>query len=308
MEGKNFNQKTMNFKYTKLLGYCLACSVFLLMLSCGSEKKESTDNASEFEQAETEIRDQIEKVLIQLPPPSELPFLLEATGADYDGSLVNDVTSVDKYKSTNNKAAMNLGIYAADVGYLSSYSKVQDALTYLNTAKTLADEVGVANSFDLELLERFESNLSSNDSLGAILNEVVANSDKHLQDNNRKKTAALMLTGSFIEGLYLTTSLVQNYPKDILPEDSRNLILVPVIRLILDQEKPLADLITLLKSVDQDEDISSMITRLEGLHGKYQKLSVNESIQNNRGDLLVTDATVVDITQQVAEIRGYITS
>jgi len=157
-------------------------------------------------------------------------------------------------------------------------------------------------------LERFESNLSSNDSLGAILNEVVANSDKHLQDNNRKKTAALMLTGSFIEGLYLTTSLVQNYPKDILPEDSRNLILVPVIRLILDQEKPLADLITLLKSVDQDEDISGMITRLEGLHGKYQELSVEDNIQNNRGDLLVTDATVVDITQQVAEIRGYITS
>ena len=117
-----------------------------------------------------------------------------------------------------------------------------------------------------------------------------------------------MLTGSFIEGLYLTTSLVQNYPKDILPVDSRNLILVPVIRLILDQEKPLADLIILLKSVDQDEDISGMITRLEGLQGKYQELSVEDNIQNNRGDLLVTDATVVVITQQVAEIRAYITS
>ena len=160
----------------------------------------------------------------------------------------------------------------------------------------------------MELVDRFESNLSSNDSLAAILNEAISNSDEHLQDNNRKKTAALLLTGSFVEGLYISTSLVKNYPKDLLPEDSRNLILVPIIRVILDQQKPLGDLIGLLKSVDQDDGIKNITSKLEALQANYASLDIEESIKGNRGDLLVTDQTLTAITDQVEGIRDYITS
>jgi hypothetical protein len=50
--------------------------------------------------------------------------LLQATGAEFNQSLLNDRSKVDQYSSRNDKAALNLGI-AADIGYLSSYDKLR---------------------------------------------------------------------------------------------------------------------------------------------------------------------------------------
>ena len=58
--------------------------------------------------------------------------------------------------------------------------------------------------------------------------------DKYLKDEQRNKVAALVTAGSFIEGLYLSTALVNNYPKDLLTKEQRNIILTPVIKVILE--------------------------------------------------------------------------
>jgi len=278
------------------------------ILACSSGKKDTAEDSAEFDQAAEDIQGQIERVLVELPPPTEVPYLLEATGAEFDQSLVNDIQNIDKYKSTNDKAALNLGIYASDIGYLSSYNQVQEALNYMNSAKGLGDELGLNNVFTLGAVERFENNLGNKDSLGVIVNEVISNSDKHLQDSERKKVGALLLAGSFVEGLYLSTAIVENYPQDLLPEDSRNLILVPIIRVILNQEEPLADLITLLKSVEQESEVPTMVTELEELKTLFEALKIGDKIQNNRGDLLVNDSNLVEITNKVGSIRDYITS
>jgi len=298
--------KLMQYKHFGL--FSLFAIVCFFLASCGSGKKEETDASAEFEKAEEDIDKQIKGVLVELPPPSEIPFLLEATGADYDESLVNDFDDLEKYKTSNNKAALNLGVYAADIGYLASHKKVQEALNYMTKAKELADEIGVSNSFDQQLIERFENNLSKSDSLGSILNEAISRSDEQLQDRGRRKSGALLLGGSFVEGLYLATALIENYPEDLLPEDSRNLILVPLIRIVLDQEKPLDNLIELLKTIEQDEQIKTVINHLEELASIYDGLDIDEKIQNNRGDLLVTDETLVKITNKVGDIRDFITS
>jgi hypothetical protein len=86
--------------------------------------------------------------LTQAPRPSELPYELQATGADFNANIPNPHTNVDKYKTTNFKASINLGIYATDLGYLSSYSKVQNALEYVKALKSLADKVGVSSSLE----------------------------------------------------------------------------------------------------------------------------------------------------------------
>ena len=53
----------------------------------------------------------------------------------------------------------------------------------------------------------------------------------------------LVLAGSFIEGLYLAIEVIETYPKDVLDADTRNLILEPLVKVVLDQEKPLLDVI-----------------------------------------------------------------
>ncbi len=295
-------------KIKDLLIKLLPLVLVVFVASCGGENQSDENASKEFDEAEAELKEQIEEVIREMPPPSEIPFLLEATGADYNGDVVNDISKADSYRSTNDKSALNLGIYAADIGYLSSYEKTQEALNYLNTSKKLADHIGVIGAFDLALLQRFEDNLGDRDSLSTIINESITKTEDYLRTDERSKIAAMVLTGSFIEGLHISCSLVKSYPKDILPDDSRILILTPLIRVILDQEKPLEDLIAMLDSLELDEDSAALLEDLKALKASYEELNIQEKISQNRSDLVLTDETLDAIYSKVEQIRTSITS
>jgi hypothetical protein len=189
--------------------FYLILSVFIVvgLSSCGSSSSENK-NSEEFKEAEGSLQEQIEDVIYNIPSPTEIPYLLQATGAEYNESLVNPRSKVDQYASRTDKAALNLGIYAADIGYLTSYEKTQESIDYLNACKTLADNLGVIGTFDINILKRFEANISNKDSLAALLNETVDQTEKFLKDDSRNKLAALVVSGSFVEGLHISTGLI----------------------------------------------------------------------------------------------------
>lgn len=285
-------------------------SITLYLTSCEVSRESSEErSSSEFEQAQAEqrgVENQIKEVIYDIPSPSEIPFLLQATGAEYNASLVNDISDAESYSTRNDEAALNLGVYSADIGYLSSYGKVQEALYYMDKAKNLADNLGLSGAFSPELIQRFEKNLSRKDSLAYILNETISKAENYLMDENRNHLAALIITGSFVEGLYISTQLIEQYPKDILPEDSRNLILSPLIRVVLKQEKATNDLLRLFKTIERSQTVVKITEDLEELSQNYDRLNIDEQIRQNRADLVLSNETLSDITNKVAEMRGYI--
>jgi len=296
-------------KYQSITGKLLATLTIVGVISCGQQNtsEEATDNSEAFEQAESEVNEQIESIVYEIPSPSEIPTLLEATGAEYNESLINDIGKVGQYEITNDAAALNLGVYATDIGYLVSYEKVQEALNYLSSAKSLGDRLGVSASIDVALLKRFEDNLSSKDSLAVILNEAIGDTDEFLQNDSRSRMAALLITGSFVEGLFISTELVKTYPKDLLPEDSRNLVLTPLMRVILEQEKALGDLLSLLDTIEKAAPVDAIVGQLTELQELYVTLDIEEQIKNNQSSMVLTDSTLIDITAKVNEVRTLIT-
>jgi hypothetical protein len=293
-------------KFTRLNTYFFAFLAVVGLWSCGGSKDDANQNADEFDKAEESMNEQVQDVINNLPSPSEIPYLLQATGAEFNQSLLNDRNKVDKYSSLSDKAALNLGVYTTDIGYLSSYEKTQEAIDYLNSAKKLADNLGVIGTFDLDVLQRFEKNIANKDSLANILNAATRSSEKYLKDNSRNKLAALLLTGSFVEGLYISTGLIKSYPKDLLPEDSRNLVLTPLMRVILEQEKSVDELVNMLSGIDQAEPIGSLMKDLTALQGSYQALNIEEQIKNNKSALVLTDKNLVEITKIVEKMRNSI--
>ncbi|MFC2123239.1 hypothetical protein ACFLU5_00390 [Bacteroidota bacterium] len=278
------------------------------LISCGGGKKEETTESSEFDEAATEVQQKVEKVIYEIPSPSDIPFIIESTGAEYNDDLVNDISKVDKYLTSNKIAALNLGIYATDIGYFVTYDQVQEALNYMDGCQRIAEQLGIQNVADATVIQRFEDNLQSRDSLGGIINQIIANSDTYLRESERNNIAALVLAGTFIEGLYISTQLVATYPKDLLPDDSRILILTPVIHLILDQEEALGDMIDLLKNINIKGDwIEGLINSLVELQGNYQELDIKEQLSQNRPDLVLTDVTLERITKQIDRIRTTMT-
>jgi hypothetical protein len=290
-------------KFTRLSPYLFAFLAVVGLWSCGGSKEDKSQNAEEFNQAEESLKDQIKDLVYNIPSPTEIPYLLEATGAEFNQSLLNDRKKADSYGSRTDKAALNLGIYTADIGYLSSYEKTQEAIDYLNSAKKLADNLGVIGTFDTEVLKSFEQNISNKDSLAGILNKAVQRTDKYLKDDSRNKLAALLLTGSFVEGLYISTGLIKSYPKDILPNDARNIVLTPLIRVILEQEKSVDELAKMLAAVEQSEPIGALLTDITALQASYRALNIDEQIKNNRSDLVLSDKNLSEITSIVEKIR-----
>lgn len=289
-------------KVTRLSIYLLAIVTASLLASCGSSTKKDDQSSDEFKQAEESLKDQIKDVVYNIPSPSEIPYLLQATGAEFNQSLLNDRKKVDQYLTRNEKAALNLGVYAADIGYLSSYEKTQEAIDYLSSAKKLADNLGIS-SFDQEVLKRFETNISNKDSLAILLDGAVKKTDKYLKDDSRTKLAALLVTGSFVEGLSISTGLIKTYPNNVLKEADRNNILTPLIRVILEQEKSVDELAKMLGAVDQAEPVASIQANLTALKASYRALDIEEKIKNNRSDLVLSDKNLVEITKIVDKMR-----
>lgn len=276
-----------------------------MMNSCGSSGSDKEKNAAEFEEANQDLKKSVEQVVYNIPSPSEIPYLIQQTGADFNQSLINPISKAQQYTQRSDKTALNLGIYAADIGYLVSYDKTQESINYLNACKTLADNLGVVQSFDLEVLKRFEANINNKDSLTALLDKSLKNTERYLNDDRRSRLAALIVAGSFIEGLYISTELVNTYPKNILPDDKRNLILTPLIQVILNQRKSVSDLVRMLSTIEQAESLS-LLKDLEELERTYAALNIEEQIRNNRADLMLSDKNLVQISAIVQKIRSEI--
>ncbi len=277
------------------------------LASCASSSEDKSKNSDEFDEANKSLKNQIEDVVYNIPSPSEIPYLLQATGAEFNETLLHDRKKVDSYNTKNDKAAMNLGVYVADIGYLTSYDKTQDAIDYLTACKTLADNLGLIGTFDSELGKQFEANISNKDSLAHLLDRTIKQAEAFLIDDNRNKLAALIVTGSFIEGLYISTGLIKSYPKNILPEDSRNLVLTPLMRVVLEQRKAVSELLKILSSVEQTGNIATITGDLKNLEAAYSKLNIEEQIKNNRADLVLTDKNLEEITTIVEKVRKDIT-
>lgn len=284
-----------------------ALLVAVLMYSCGGSGKTSEEQAqSEFDAAQSQIVEEIDKVVHELPPPSEVPYLLQATGSDFNPELVNKLENAERYYSSMDKSAFNLGGYATDIGYLATYGQVQDALKYMETCQKLAETIGVSSAFDLDLMERFERNLSNRDSLSNLINIALRMAETKLEDTDRLNMVALVLAGSYIEGLYLSVMVVDTYPDDLLPEESRNLILEPLVRIIIDQRKSLIDVIILLKDLEQDDIISNVIAEFNILRVLYEEdlSDIEDKISEGDPNFVLSKDLLGDIITEVKRIRA----
>ena len=293
----------------KLVSPFFALALIFALYSCASKQQEDGSASEDFDAAQEDqggVPDNLEGIIYNIPPPSEIPYLLMATGVEFNGSLVNSYNIVDKYKTTFDVAALNLGIYAADLGYLSSNEKTQDAINYLTSMKSLADHLGVSSAYNEELVVRFESNIGSSDSLQQIINEGVRKADELLKSEDRSQTAALMTTGSFVEGLYIATQLIATYPDNVLTPEQRMTVLTPLITVVLEQENSLGDLIKLATSVPQDGLIATVVEELKELEVIYQELNIAEKIANNQTEDLLTDETLNRLGDQLKKIRSSI--
>ncbi len=291
----------MKLKLNTLLLAVLALGI---LASCGSGAKK--EDSSAFEDAKS-LDEQITHLISDdFPKPSEIPYAIMQTGADYNQSLINGRENLENYIAQPDKAALNLGVYAADMGYLVAYDKTQETIDYFNLCKRIADELGIMGSFSPGMVQRVEGNIGNKDRLTEILDSAVNDASQYMGNNSQSKLGALIVTGSFVESLYLATGIIKTYPKEAFANPKQKMqVLTPLTILILKQRKSVSEVITMLKKVDQTESVTKIVKDFSELEASYASLApLEEQIKSGDANLTFTDDTLAGITKTIEKIRS----
>ena len=113
-----------------------------------------------------------------------------------------------------------------------------------------------------------------------------------------------MIGGTFIEALYISTQIIDTYPRDLLPDDMRLQVLSPLVQMLVKQKESLKDVIDLLESVDDKEDWEiATINSLNELYDNYTKFDPMGKIQAGKGNEVLNDEVLSRLTNQVDSIR-----
>ncbi|MBL7850702.1 MAG: hypothetical protein JNN04_07360 [Cyclobacteriaceae bacterium] len=295
----------MKFKFNAL--YAILCTLFILS-SCGGSK-DGGDKTEAFDEAQT-LEERITHLVSEdFPRPSEIPYLVMQTGAEYNQLLLNNQGNADAYITRPDDAALNLGVYAADMGYLASYDKTQESMEYFQTCKRIADELGIMSGFDPAMVDSVDKNIGNRVALTRLLDKAVDQASQYMGTGANSKIGALIITGSFVESMHLATGIVNTYPKEAFTDPKQRMqILTPIITLVLKQKSSVKEVRDMLTKVDQTSRVTKILKDWEELDAAYTALEpLQEQIHKNPGNLQFNDQTLAGISTTIEKIRADIT-
>jgi len=279
-----------------------------ILFSCQKKESASTETES------AEFENQRQSFFNNLQRPGEVAARLQATAAEFNASLLNDPKNFGAYSSDEIRAAANLGIYLADLNYCIAYKQADHIKEIFPAAHALSKAIGIEQGILDFLMKRYNDNLAQQDSVKAVVDALYSKATKDLQGTEREKLVGIAMSAYQIENLHLALGLIRTFPKDMLPDDARVTILVPVYKMVLEQKSNVEVIYGFLKSTvdpanpDSNPNYPYYKTAFEELIALYQKLNVDEKISNNQGLELMNDAVINELSEKVEAIRGKIVS
>ena len=177
--------------------------------SCAGDGKKGQTGAADTIKIDSKLMEDFSKsklIFYSLPSPLETAMLIKKSGVNYNEGILNPLSNVSRY-TTNRQMALNLGIYSADLSYTSLFDQTQTAMKYMGNTQKLAEGLGIMDAIDKETIKKLEENMNNRDVVMEIISESFMNSNSLLNENDRPALAVMVLTGGWVEGLYIATTL-----------------------------------------------------------------------------------------------------
>jgi len=296
---------------TKSFYFILAIIVFIgsISLSCKSrvENEDTTDIDS---QAITDslLAGNENLVFYSFPSSQEMfSFIKKDAKLIYRTDLVNSTENLSKYIDTRSKN-LALGIYLADLSYMTLFNKTSNAYEYIDVITKLSNDLRINLPFQESFLERIKDNLSNEDSLVSISDQYSTKIVDYLLQNNKDKMLSNITSASYIEGLYIALNLVEDYSDDNT-----------VIKRIVEQKHSFTNLIKYSKKYQYDENTNTAIDLLTQIYNVFEKFNVIEESkstierdENNRmvlkggKKIVISENEYNELKQIVTEVRNKI--
>lgn len=294
----------------------LLLTAMLLVVSCGSSKKEDAeaflDELDEGVDAPAISEETINDILQQIPAPLEISVLMRESGAEYDRTILSDPDKVSNYNTTF-KRAINLGIYGTDLIYTNIFGKNQEGLSYMKSVKELADDLNIGQFFNLKLVGRLATNNDNLDSLMLITTQNFNAINKYLQDNKRANLSILFLVGGWMEAVHINCKMSIDNPE------------VTSLSERIGEQKDVLERIMLLMSfyAETDPNIKDLHEDMKKLQDAYNSIQITYTYaepttevvdgvlvikDNSTSTVHITQDNVKEIDSVINTIRNKLTS
>jgi hypothetical protein len=274
-------KKLTNCRY---IVFCVVIAFAFNFVGCKPVDKKGNEGQTVQPLLKKAIEKEIRDVIYPLPTTFELTSMLNRIGADYILGLSNSSENADKY-FTEKARALNLGVYSADLSYASTYQRKQETMLFLKASKALIDNLEITSAYNETLVEEVEKNLDNKEQLVKVITNSFYDTYEFLNKNAKGNLSLMVVSGSFIEGLYIATNISDNTYSN--PE---------IVKVIFDQKESLEKLLSVLEPEAKDPNIDSLLIELNGLKLSYDKI-VNGSM---------TEAQLKEITASITKLRNAI--
>ncbi|WP_258097164.1 hypothetical protein [Marinoscillum pacificum] len=266
----------------KKVNIALLVALSVVLTYCSSSKKDAEKAAEKKQELEEFIEEQFE---YPIPTSFEVTKMLQDANASYDAAVTNDPASVDKYETEWQKA-LNLGVYGADLSFASTFDKKEESVAFLEASKKLIDELNISTAFNKSLASRIESNLENKDSLILIITESFYQTYNYLNQSGDEKTSLLVVSGSVIEGLYITSELIKasDYNADLM-------------QVLAAQKDQVQKLTALMEKHADDANVNKVLPTLRFVGLFYDQLGESNEISQGQFE---------DVANSIAEMRSEI--
>jgi uncharacterized coiled-coil protein SlyX len=250
-----------------------------------------------------------------MPSPMQIADMIKKSGALYNKGMLNPSGNLSTY-SDGMKRALNLGVYGADLGYITMYENTGDAMEYYKTVVQLGEQLKITGSFDKGLMQRFSDNVGKKDSILALVGEAYRRSDQFLRESEQDNIAALILAGGWIESMYFALNVYKLKPSEAMS-----------VR-IGEQKSTAAGIIQVLKDLGKKDEngqaevnpeYAELIKLFQDLDAEYQKIEIKYTFAepthdeanklttiNGKTEVKISTEQMNALTEKVTAIRNYI--
>jgi hypothetical protein len=261
----------------------LLTTTLVLFTGCNTSPKKQDLGISK--DAEITHREDVVTDLSGYPVPTsyDITKYIYQAGAPYILSLSNGPEKAGEYITQRDKV-LNLGVYAADLCYATTYMMKQGTMNYLEASKILIEDLGISTTFNTTYADRIEQNIDDRDSLIAVVTESFDDTWNYLVENQQDVLARLVVCGSWIEGVYITTHVALKAIDN-----------TAFLEALAKQKVSLNELVILLEPVKDVSEVSDL----------YKGLFEIQEFFEGIGDIM-TDEQLKVLEEKISALRNSI--
>jgi hypothetical protein len=253
----------------KAIAIMIVPFLVLSFMGCTSCKDKNSKKAKnkEAEQVDT-IKKAIIKNVYPLPTSAQVIKMLTELEVGYQIGVTNPAENVKKYYTSRSRATA-VGIYGADLSYVTLYNIMGEVTKYMDVIKSLAYELNMSQIYNAALYDSIKANFDNRDKLVEILTKAFNDTYAYMSENDQQNLALLVVGSAWVEGMYLTCIV-----SEAAYQDAR------FSKVLLEQKKSFELYMDLTKPYMDDANIRELIKNMEPIQKVYQNLGTSLTLKN----------------------------